>query len=32
MLYGALAYATYDPTNYATLGNWTMQITLVDIC
>lgn len=32
VLFGALAYATYDLTNYATLRNWTMQITLVDIC
>src|SRR5580700_6394013 len=32
LLFGALAYATYDLTNYATLRNWTWQITLVDIC
>lgn len=35
LLYGALlgmmAYATYDLTNYATLRNWTLQITLLDI-
>ncbi|HEX4407137.1 MAG TPA: DUF2177 family protein [Xanthobacteraceae bacterium] len=30
-LYGALAYATYDLTNYATLRNWTLEITLLDI-
>jgi uncharacterized membrane protein len=30
-LFGALAYATYDLTNYATLKAWTLQITLVDI-
>jgi len=34
VLYGALfgffTYATYDLTNYATLRNWTMQLTLVD--
>ncbi len=30
-LYGALAYATYDLTNYATLRNWTLQITVLDI-
>ncbi|MDC7788592.1 DUF2177 family protein [Rhodoplanes sp. TEM] len=30
-LFGALAYATYDLTNYATLRNWTLQITLADI-
>jgi uncharacterized membrane protein len=31
LLFGALAYATYDLTNYATLRNWTLQITVVDI-
>jgi uncharacterized membrane protein len=30
-LFGALAYATYDLTNYATLRNWTLQITALDI-
>ncbi len=30
-LFGALAYATYDLTNFATLRNWTLQITLLDI-
>ncbi len=30
-LLGALCYATYDLTNYATLKNWTWQITVVDI-
>ena len=30
-LFGAFAYATYDLTNYATLKNWTLQITLADI-
>ncbi len=30
-LFGALAYATYDLTNFATLRNWTLQITLIDI-
>ncbi|RAI40565.1 DUF2177 family protein [Rhodoplanes roseus] len=30
-LFGALAYATYDLTNYATLRNWTLQLTLADI-
>lgn len=34
VLYGALfgffTYATYDLTNYATLRNWTMQLTVVD--
>jgi uncharacterized membrane protein len=32
LLFGALAYGTYDLTNYATLRNWTLQITLIDIC
>lgn len=35
LLYGALfgffAYATYDITNYATLKNWPMSVTLVDL-
>ena len=30
-LFGLLAYATYDLTNYATLRNWTLQITIVDL-
>jgi uncharacterized membrane protein len=30
-LFGALAYATYDLTNQATLRNWTLQLTLADI-
>ena len=30
-LFGALAYATYDLTNYATLRNWNLQITVLDI-
>jgi len=30
-LFGFLAYATYDLTNFATLRNWTLQITLIDI-
>lgn len=28
---GAFAYGTYDLTNYATLRNWTLEITLIDI-
>jgi uncharacterized membrane protein len=32
LLFGAIAYGTYDLTNYATLRNWTLQITLIDIC
>ncbi len=35
MLYGALfglfTYATYDLTNFATLRNWTLKITLIDV-
>jgi uncharacterized membrane protein len=35
LLYGALfgffTYATYDLTNQATLRNWTLQLTLIDI-
>jgi uncharacterized membrane protein len=30
-LFGAIAYGTYDLTNYATLRNWNLQITLLDI-
>lgn len=30
-LFGAIAYATYDLTNYATLKNWTLMITAIDI-
>ena len=30
-LFGALAYATYDLTNQATLRNWTLQLTLADV-
>ena len=28
---GAVCYATYDLTNFATLRNWTLQLTLLDI-
>ncbi len=35
IVYGALlglfAYATYDLSNYATLRNWTLGLTLIDI-
>jgi uncharacterized membrane protein len=31
LLFGAIAYATYDLTNFATLRNWTLQIVVVDI-
>lgn len=31
LLFGAIAYATYDLTNFATLRNWSLQIVIVDI-
>ena len=35
LLYGALfglfAYATYDLSNYATLRNWSLSLTLIDL-
>ena len=30
-LFGLIAYATYDLTNHATLRNWTLKITLIDM-
>ena len=30
-LFGLFTYATYDLTNFATLRNWTMQITVIDV-
>lgn len=30
-LFGALAYATYDLTNHATLKDWPLVITVIDI-
>jgi uncharacterized membrane protein len=30
-LFGFFTYATYDLTNHATLRNWTLQLTLIDI-
>jgi len=30
-LFGLFAYATYDMTNYATLRNWPLAVTLVDV-
>jgi uncharacterized membrane protein len=30
-LFGAIAYSTYDLTNYATLRKWSLMVTLVDI-
>lgn len=32
LLFGAIAYSTYDLTNYATLRVWTLKITILDIC
>lgn len=32
LLFGAIAYSTYDLTNHATLRVWTLQITILDIC
>jgi uncharacterized membrane protein len=31
LIFGAFTYGTYDLTNYATLRNWTLQITIIDI-
>lgn len=31
MLFGLFTYGTYEFTNYATLRNWTLQITLIDL-
>lgn len=30
-LFGLFAYGTYELTNYATLRNWTLQITVIDM-
>ena len=30
-LFGLFTYGTYDLTNYATLRNWTLQLTVVDV-
>lgn len=30
-LFGFFAYATYDMTNYATLKNWSLTVSLVDV-
>lgn len=29
--FGAFAYATYDLTNFATLRNWTLQLSVIDV-
>ncbi len=31
LLFGAIAYGTYDLTNYATLRNWNLQLTVLDM-
>lgn len=31
LLFGAICYATYDLTNFATLRNWSLQITVIDV-
>lgn len=30
-LFGVFTYATYDLTNFATLRNWTLKITIIDV-
>ncbi len=30
-LFGFFTYASYDLTNHATLRNWTLQLTLIDV-
>ena len=30
-LFGFFTYATYDLSNYATLRNWTVQVTAIDM-
>jgi len=30
-LFGLITYATYDLTNFATLENWTLLVTVVDM-
>lgn len=31
-LFGFFAYATYDLTNLTTLRNWTLQLSVIDVC
>ncbi|MFA5955534.1 DUF2177 family protein [Hyphomicrobium sp.] len=31
LFFGAVAYGTYDLTNYATLKNWSLALTIVDM-
>lgn len=30
-MFGLMTYATYDLTNYATLRNWTLNLTMIDL-
>ena len=30
-LFGIFTYATYDLTNFATLKNWSLKVTIIDI-
>ena len=30
-LFGLVSYATYDLTNFATVRNWTLQVTVIDM-
>lgn len=30
-MFGLMTYATYDLTNYATVRNWTLNLTLIDL-
>ncbi|MEG1461732.1 DUF2177 family protein [Anaerorhabdus sp.] len=32
VLFGLVTYGTYDLTNYATLNNWPLTITIIDLC
>jgi uncharacterized membrane protein len=31
LFFGAVAYGTYDLTNYATLKNWSLALTIIDM-
>lgn len=31
-VFGAICYGIYDFTNYALLNNWTLSVTVVDLC
>lgn len=32
VLFGLVTYGTYDLTNYATLNNWPLTMTIIDLC